>query len=223
MDRRSFLKLGAVATSASVAGACSRASQKVIPFVETPDDGANPVDGDYYATTCRECNAGCGVIVRTVNGRAKKIEGNAAHPVSGGKACARSQAAVQALYHPERLRQPMLRKGKGGGFEPITWETAVEVLGAKFAEAEGKLFFLNNGANDAASGIVNAIFGQMNGYMNAGNQNPGNESLIAGGASLAQNPRLPFPDMDHAQFVLLLGADIFEAGVSPVFWSRSFG
>jgi anaerobic selenocysteine-containing dehydrogenase len=223
MDRRSFLKIGAVAASATAAGACSRVSQKVIPFVETPNDGANPVDGDFFATTCRECNSGCGIIVRTVNGRAKKIEGNAIHPVSGGRACARSQAAVNALYHPERLTQPLLSKGKGAGFEPITWDKATDILGKKMAEAEGKLFFLNGGANDAAAGIVNSIFGKMDGFMLAGNQEPGIESLMAGGASLAQYPRVPYPDMDHAQFVLLLGADILEAGVNPVYWARAFG
>lgn len=223
MDRRSFLKIGAVAASATAAGACSRASQKVIPYVATPDDGANPVEGDYYATTCGECNAGCGLIVRTVNGRAKKIEGNAAHPVNGGKACARAQASVQALYHPERLATPMLSKGKGAGFDAITWEKAAEILGSKLAGAEGKVFFLNSGANDAASGAVNAIFGKMDGFFMAGNTEPGIESLIAGGAELSPNPRLPFPDMDHAQFGLLLGADIFESGPSPVYWGRAFG
>lgn len=221
MDRRSFLKLSGVAASASVVGACSRTSQNVISFVEAPNDGANPVDGDWFATTCRECNAGCGVIVRTVNGRAKKIEGNAIHPISRGKACARSQAAVQTVYHPERLTTPMLKGA--GGFESIGWDKAVDVISQRLTEAEGKLFYLNNGANDASSGIVNEIFGKMDGFLNVGNSEPGFESLVAGGAALAESPRLPFPDLDHAQFAILFGADIFESGPSPVFWGGSFG
>ncbi|MDH5637804.1 MAG: molybdopterin-dependent oxidoreductase [Nitrospinota bacterium] len=221
MDRRSFLKLSGVAASAGAVGACSRASQKVIPFVETPNDGANPVDGDWYATTCRECNAGCGIIVRTVNGRVKKIEGNAMHPVSRGKACARGQAAAQTVYHPERLTSPMLKGA--GGFEAIGWDKAVDILSQRFTEAEGKLFFLNNGANDAASGIVSAIFGKMDGFVSAGNQEPGFETLRAGGKDLASFPRMPFPDLDHAQFAILFGADIFESGPSPVFWGGAFG
>ncbi len=39
----------------------------------------------YYATTCKECPAGCGLIVRTQEGRAIKIEGNPDHPVNKGK------------------------------------------------------------------------------------------------------------------------------------------
>jgi molybdopterin-containing oxidoreductase family iron-sulfur binding subunit len=39
----------------------------------------------YYASTCRECPAGCGIVVRTHQGRALKIEGNPNHPVNKGK------------------------------------------------------------------------------------------------------------------------------------------
>lgn len=225
MDRRSFLKLGALSATAGAAGACGQVAQKVIPYVTIPDDGVNPVDGYYYATTCQECNAGCGVIVRTVNGRAKKIEGNAAHPISRGSACARGQAAVQRVYHPERLSKPLALKGpKGSGaFEPVSWEEAVEILGKKLLGAEGQVFYLNNGANDLCSGIAAAVFGAMPGFMMAGNRDPGVESQFAGGADLREYPRVPYPDLENAEFSLLFGADIFESDRSPVFFGRAFG
>src|SRR5262249_36821244 len=39
---------------------------------------------NYYATTCRGCSAGCGLVVRMIEGRAKKIEGNPDHPINRG-------------------------------------------------------------------------------------------------------------------------------------------
>ena len=44
---------------------------------------------DWYATTCRQCPAACGLIVRVVDGRARKAEGNPEHPINTGKSCAR--------------------------------------------------------------------------------------------------------------------------------------
>ena len=41
----------------------------------------------------------------------KKMEGNPLDPITGGRLCARGQASVQALYHPDRLRGPMKRTG----------------------------------------------------------------------------------------------------------------
>lgn len=222
MDRRSFLKLGALTASSGVVGACGQVSQKVIPYVVPPDDGVNPVDGYWYATTCRECNAGCGVMVRTVNGRAKKIEGNPEHPISGGKTCVRGQAAVQRVYHRERLSQPMVAKG-GGKFDKITWDKAISMLGDKLAGADGKVFYLNDGANDITAGVASAVFGQMPGFSMASNHEPGKESLFAGGAALSEYPRTPYPDMENAEFSILLGADIFESDRSPVFYGRAFG
>jgi len=81
---------------------------------------------------CGQCPAGCGIVVAISEGRAKKIEGNPLHPVNRGKLCARGQAALQALYHPERLSRPM--KLSGGtravlrSYTPVSWEEALSLL-----------------------------------------------------------------------------------------------
>ncbi len=63
----------------------------------------------YYATTCRECSAGCGLVVRTMQGRALKVEGNPNNPVNLGKTCARGQVTLQGLYNPDRVTDPLQR------------------------------------------------------------------------------------------------------------------
>ena len=65
----------------------------------------------YYATTCRECAAACGIIAETRDGRAIKLEGNPEHPLNRGALCARGQSALQGLYNPDRFRGPMVKEG----------------------------------------------------------------------------------------------------------------
>ncbi|MDQ8154518.1 MAG: molybdopterin dinucleotide binding domain-containing protein, partial [Gemmatimonadota bacterium] len=97
-----------------------------------------PGVSNFYATTCRECAAGCGLIIETRDGRAIKAEGNPDHPVNRGAICARGQAALQGLYNPDRFRGPMQRQG--GNLVPITWDAAIDALhkGVDAAMKSGK-------------------------------------------------------------------------------------
>jgi len=89
MKRRTFLQIGAMTAAGAVMEGCRPANEKLIPYLIPPDEGVTPGIANYYASSCRFCPAGCGILVRVSEGRAKKIEGNPAHPVNRGKLCAR--------------------------------------------------------------------------------------------------------------------------------------
>ena len=111
VKRREFLKvLGATTAATTVIGCSSERVEKLIPYMISPDETV-PGVSTYYATTCRECSAACGVIAETRDGRAIKLEGNPEHPLNRGALCARGQAALQGLYNPDRYRGPMIRRG----------------------------------------------------------------------------------------------------------------
>jgi len=93
LERREFLKIIAAATAGTLAGCQSEPARKLIPYVVPPEETI-PGISTWYKSTCRECPAGCGVLVRTREGRALKLEGNPEHPVNRGGLCARGQAAV---------------------------------------------------------------------------------------------------------------------------------
>src|SRR5690348_14443424 len=142
VKRRQFLKiLGATTAAGAAATACTPQSDKLIPYLVSPDNTV-PGVSNYYATTCRECAAGCGVYVETRDGRAIKIEGNVEHPLNRGALCARGQAALQGLYNPDRYRGPMLRRGTD--LVPVTWDEATAALTQKLNELRA------NGAANAA-------------------------------------------------------------------------
>ena len=134
--RREFLKVigGGAAVAASV-GCSSERVEKLIPYLNSPDNTV-PGVSTYYATTCRECSAGCGVIAETRDGRTIKLEGNPEHPVNRGALCSRGQAALQGLYNPDRYRQPMLRRD--GKLVPVSWDEALRVFGQKLGELRSR-------------------------------------------------------------------------------------
>ena len=133
LTRREFLKIAAGATAASGLAPVVR-SIVIEPFVR-PTEEVLPGQATWYASTCRQCPAGCGIIVRTINGRAKKIEGNPLHPLNRGKLCARGQAGIQVLYNPDRLKNAVRQTGGRGSrqFEPLYWPEALDLLSDKIA------------------------------------------------------------------------------------------
>src|SRR5229473_198623 len=112
LSRRSFLKLAAAAGAAAAIPGCEPAARKIIPYV-VPDENMIPGVPTFFATTCTECCAGCGIIAKVREGRVIKLEGNPGEPISQGAICARGQAALQGVYNPDRLAKPHLRHPDG--------------------------------------------------------------------------------------------------------------
>src|SRR5512139_2203940 len=138
VSRRDFLKLASVgaATTAVLTG-CGPASRYVVrePYTKMPEYTYNGLS-TYYATTCRECAAACGLIVRTMQGRAIKVEGNPESPVNRGKTCSRGQVSLQGLYNPNRVSGPIkhergdaLYNAKFENNEAnASWDDAIQVV-----------------------------------------------------------------------------------------------
>src|SRR6185369_405114 len=142
MKRRTFLQISGMTAASALLAGCQSKNEKLIPYLIPPDEGVTPGLANYYASSCNFCPAGCGILVRVAEGRAKKIEGNPEHPVNRGKLCARGQAALQELYHPDRVAQPLKRSGpRGSGqFTKISWDEAAHLLAERLKglQREGK-------------------------------------------------------------------------------------
>ncbi len=123
ISRRKFLAL--VGASAALAGeGCSvyRNKGEIIPYNKMPEEivVGNP---NYYASTSNACVHGCGILIKTREGRPIKVDGNPDHPVSKGKTCAKCQANILRLYDPQRLKFPQ-KKNSSGKFVKTTWKDA---------------------------------------------------------------------------------------------------
>lgn len=135
MTRRSFAKLAAAAAGATaLAGTCGSA------LADAPVGAPEGDDVKTVRTCCRTCGKNeCGVLVTVKNGRAIKVEGDADTAFhSMGNCCSKSQASIQAAYHPDRIYHPMKRTNPKGSADPgwvrISWEEAYQTIAEKFQE-----------------------------------------------------------------------------------------
>ena len=229
--RRRFLKVGALATAATVMSGCTvnlQRAEYLESYVKPPEEGL-PGEHLWYASTCRQCPAGCGVIVRVSNGRARKIEGNPLHPLNRGRLCARGQAALQELYDPDRLRNAVKQFGGRGSaqFAPIYWEEALQTLGSALAQAApGGVAFLAGNASSHLAWVANRFLETL-GHppllsYSLGDEMEGRAALAEAGRDLFGAPVLPLYDIAQADVVFSFGANFLETWLSPVAYSRAY-
>ncbi len=89
-------------------------------------------------SSCLVCLRQCGIIVYLKDGRVTRVEGNPESPVNRGKLCLKGQAAVERLYHPNRLKYPLRRIGKRGEgeWQRTTWNEALDVVANRLNRAK---------------------------------------------------------------------------------------
>jgi len=224
-SRRNFLKAVTLAGTAAAAGCSSESVRHLVPYIIPPEDIV-PGEATWYATTCRECPAGCGLLAKNRDGRVIKVEGNPLHPVNEGKVCPRGQASIQGIYHPDRYRGP-LRKDPKGNWEPVSWEAGEELLLARLREVKARgrgerLVFLSElitGAQRALIGGWLAEFGAGGPFLY---EPLAYEPLRQANQIVFGQDRIPTYRIGQADFLLSFGANFLEAWLSDVQHARQF-
>jgi len=236
MDRRSFIKLTAVTGGATAIAACTTGSpeNQLIRFV--PDEDLTPGIAELKNGVCPICRAGCGTTVRVMQGDAevirngqagvmamslaKKLEGNASHPISQGALCPRGQASIQITYHPDRLIEPLTLNGArgSGNYKPITWDAAIAELVSRLdglSSPQGLAALTRPGAGSRHD--LMALFLQK-----FGGQAPIAYELFSDDVLRRANliafgrEQVPTFDFANARAVISFGADFLGTWGSPV-------
>ncbi|MEZ4587925.1 MAG: 4Fe-4S dicluster domain-containing protein [Gemmatimonadales bacterium] len=221
LDRRRFLKvLGVTGAGTAALGGCSTGKvERLIPYLVQSEDLV-PSLPTVYASTCTECSAGCGLHVKTREGRAIKLEGNPGHPVSAGSICARGQAGLQGLYNPDRLRFPMARNVAGKMTE-ILWNEGIDRLAAAIRQAGSRVAVISGAGrgtfDDLLAEWVRALGGRLVRY-----QALDHEPVRLGAEKVFGQSELPGYDFAAAQYIVSFGADFLETWMSPVEQQRGF-
>ncbi len=120
--RRSFLKVMAASLALAGLTSCRWPKERIMPFAYRPE-GYVPGVPQIFATALELGGAALGVLVKSVDGRPIKVEGNPLHPASLGAASPWAQAAVLELYDPER--STTLVRREGGQRRVPTWDDFV--------------------------------------------------------------------------------------------------
>jgi anaerobic selenocysteine-containing dehydrogenase len=219
-----FLQVAAVGTGAVAFSGCGGPNAfRVQSTVRMAEDDASANEA-WYATACAECSAGCGVLVRVVEGRARKIEGNPDHPVNQGKLCARGQAALQAEYNPDRLRGPLAQTGPRGTLprSDLSWDGAIQSLAQRLDAARGKVALITRPLGGHQAQLLDRFASGL-GARWLRLETVNEEPLRAAVKRVFGQDVAPVFDLANAGCVVNFGADLLGGWLSPVRYSAAYG
>jgi thiosulfate reductase/polysulfide reductase chain A len=121
LSRRRFLQI-----SAATFGAATAHLPGGFPIALAADAAGK--GEQTIPTYCEMCFWRCGGVGYVRDGKLWKFEGNPKDLVSRGRLCTRGTGAVGAVYDPDRLRKPLIRRGKRGAeqWTAVTWGEALD-------------------------------------------------------------------------------------------------
>jgi anaerobic selenocysteine-containing dehydrogenase len=237
LTRRHFLAwagLGALGAVACEGFGIRQGELNVQSPVSLPEDLVRGKD-NWYATLCRNCPASQGILVRVMEGRAKKVQGNPYYPTNQGKSHAPCEAGVQALYHPDRIPGPMKRGGNRGSgrFDPIAWDpegmdTLIRQLNDRGVNAGPGRAVMVTKPMRGHLGMLTERFAQAAGIEHLKFEAADNNVYRTAVKNVYRQPgqsEVPLPDFDieNANFILSFGADFLSTWISPIRWNRGYG
>jgi anaerobic selenocysteine-containing dehydrogenase/Fe-S-cluster-containing dehydrogenase component len=222
MNRRTFLKIAGMG-SISLAAGCSPPEKNLFSLVHTPDDVVTG-NATWYASTCRECPAGCGILAKNREGRVIKIEGNPLHPINKGKICMRGQAALQGIYNPDRLKMPLLKERDA--WQPISFSKAQSLLRSKTQAASQKgpdrVRMLTEVVGESLMNLFSTATQKWSSRRPLVFEPYAYESLKSANERVFGLNGLPSYRMEDVDVLVSFGADFLETWLSPVEYARKF-
>ena len=225
LTRRNFLAWAGLSAVGAVA--CDVIQDEELSLqspASLPEDLVKGRDS-WYATLGGQATDGEGVIVRVMEGRAKKIQGNPKYPVNQGKQSVRSEAGLQALYHPDRIAGPLLRTGpRGSGqYRSIQWEPdALDILRRELrARSQGMVLITE--PLRGTLGMIADRFATSLGGRHLGFESLDDTTYRAAIKGVFDQDRLPDFDISNANYVISFGADFLSTWKGSTRLSTAYG
>ena len=223
MNRRTFLKIASMGSVAVAAGCSAKPEDNLFTMVRANEDMVTG-QSTWYASTCRECPAGCGVLAKNREGRVIKLEGNPLHPVNRGTLCIRGQAALQGLYNPDRLWMPLLKTEDG--WQEIPFEKAEALIRGKARAAAnrgtGRIAMVTETVGQTQLDLFTTVLQHFGSGPPVVFEPLAYEALKYAHRQLFGSPSLPVLQLDRADVLVGFGADFLETWLSPVEYARKF-
>jgi anaerobic selenocysteine-containing dehydrogenase len=166
-------------------------------------------------TFCRVCEPSCGLIAEVEGGEITRLSPDREHPVTEGFACHKGLAALDIHRDRDRLDRPE-RRGAGGRWQAIDWETASAEIAERVAGlrdahgADAIGFYLGNplAFNALAGPAIGSFVSQLGSrrVFSSGTQDCANK--FAGAEAVFGSSTIhPIPDIDHTHHLLVFGSN----------------
>ncbi len=85
-------------------------------------------------STCCYCGVGCGVLIKTENGKIEGVRGDPEHPANRGRLCTKGATLHLTADSSCRLLYPESRAVRGQVGERVAWDGALDAAAERFAE-----------------------------------------------------------------------------------------
>ncbi|MBY5952888.1 TAT-variant-translocated molybdopterin oxidoreductase [Algoriphagus marincola] len=208
-SRRDFLKMMGFSLAAASLAACEAPVRKAIPYVNKPVD-INPSIPNYYASTFASGGDYASIVVKTLEGRPIKIDGNKLSPINNGKVNAIVEASVLSLYDKERLTGPYLAG------EKTDWASLDAEVKSKVAAA-GNIKIVSNTVLSPSTLKALNLFSESVGGAEVIMYDPlSNYGIAKASESMYGQAVVPSYSFDKAKTIVSFGADFLGTWISPI-------
>jgi formate dehydrogenase major subunit len=131
LTRRDFLKL-----SGSGLGAVALVNLGFNLPARAATDPIRITTATESKTVCPYCAVGCGILVRSEQGKVVNTEGNPDSPLNQGTLCSKGSSLIQVSFvdgkvNKQRLTKPLYRAAGGSSWTEISWEDAISRIAEK--------------------------------------------------------------------------------------------
>jgi len=176
---------------------------------------------------CGMCVNKCAGFARVEEGKITKLNPNPYFPKSRNMLCPRGNAGIQTAYDPDRLKQPLIRIGERGEgkFKAVTWEEAYEAILNGTDKFKGLAQILDEEKDNRSTiGYCNGEGLSKEGFEDLVGKKLGSPNYVdevsicletSGGGFFATLGVYPEIDFEHADYMIILGANRAEAIITP--------
>ncbi len=235
ISRRKFLQgtvtmtvVGGAATSGILWAEEGDEKHKTFPrYPATVTTKTSTKKAENIPFLCGICVNKCAGFARVENGIITKLNPNPYFPKSRNMLCPRGNAGIQTTYDPDRLKYPMIRIGKRGEgkFKRVTWEEAYEAILNGTKDFKGLAQILDEEKDNRSTiGYCNGEGLSKEGFEDLVGNKIGSPNYVdeisicletAGGGFFATLGVYPEIDFEHADYMIILGANRAEAIITP--------
>lgn len=166
--------------------------------------------------TCpRNCYGTCGILSHVKNDKLLKVTGDPNHGYNQGHLCAKGYAYTQYVYHPKRLKYPMMQSPRGSGnWKRISWEEAFTTIADKMIELNRRYYSNLALGYNKFSGNIGILHFATEGMFNSFGPHTkpiGNSCSLTGklamNKSFGDNYSSPPENMANAKLIVIWGSN----------------
>ena len=176
---------------------------------------------------CGMCVNKCAAFARVEDGVVTKLNPNPYFPKSRNMLCPRGNAGIQTTYDVDRLKYPLIRIGERGDgqYKRVSWDQAYDAIINGTDKFKGLKQILDEEKDNRATiGYANGEGLSKEGFEVLVGQKMGSPNYVdevsicletAGGGFFSTIGTYPEIDFEHADYLVIAGANRAEAIITP--------